>query len=74
VFAVGDVRFGSIKRVGGAIGEGATVVAQLHAIFEKTREGRDDAAPRIAEIGNRGACRANSHRLRETFAVIDRRQ
>jgi thioredoxin reductase (NADPH) len=37
VFAVGDVRFGSIKRVGGAIGEGAIVVAQLHAFFEKTR-------------------------------------
>jgi thioredoxin reductase (NADPH) len=38
VFAVGDVRFGSIKRVGGAIGEGAIVVAQLHAFFEKTRD------------------------------------
>jgi thioredoxin reductase (NADPH) len=37
VFAVGDVRLGSIKRVGGAIGEGAMVVAQLHAFFEKTR-------------------------------------
>jgi thioredoxin reductase (NADPH) len=31
VFAVGDVRSGSVKRVGGAIGEGAAVVAQLHA-------------------------------------------
>ena len=31
VFAVGDVRGGSVKRVGGAIGEGAAVVAQLHA-------------------------------------------
>jgi thioredoxin reductase (NADPH) len=30
VFAVGDVRAGSVKRVGGAIGEGAAVVAQLH--------------------------------------------
>jgi thioredoxin reductase (NADPH) len=30
VFAVGDVRSGSVKRVGAAIGEGATVVAQLH--------------------------------------------
>lgn len=30
VFAVGDVRSGSVKRVGGAIGEGAAVVAQLH--------------------------------------------
>ena len=30
VFAVGDVRFGSVKRVGGAIGEGAQVVQALH--------------------------------------------
>jgi thioredoxin reductase (NADPH) len=30
VFAVGDVRYNSVKRVGGAIGEGANVVAQLH--------------------------------------------
>lgn len=30
VFAVGDVRSGSVKRVGAAIGEGAGVVAQLH--------------------------------------------
>jgi thioredoxin reductase (NADPH) len=31
VFAVGDVRSGSVKRVGAAIGEGAVVVAELHA-------------------------------------------
>jgi thioredoxin reductase (NADPH) len=30
VFAVGDVRAGSVKRVGGAIGEGAAVVAMIH--------------------------------------------
>jgi thioredoxin reductase (NADPH) len=30
VFAIGDVRAGSVKRVGGAIGEGAAVVASLH--------------------------------------------
>jgi thioredoxin reductase (NADPH) len=29
-FAVGDVRSGSVKRVGGAIGEGAAVVALIH--------------------------------------------
>ncbi len=33
VFAVGDVRSGSIKRVGGAIGEGAAVVAALHGFL-----------------------------------------
>lgn len=31
VFAIGDVRAGSVKRVGGAIGEGAAVVAAIHA-------------------------------------------
>jgi len=30
VFSVGDARSGSVKRVGGAIGEGAGVVPQLH--------------------------------------------
>jgi thioredoxin reductase (NADPH) len=33
VFAIGDVRSGSVKRVGAAIGEGAVVVARLHAIL-----------------------------------------
>jgi thioredoxin reductase (NADPH) len=33
VFAVGDARAGSVKRVGGAIGEGAAVVAQVHSFL-----------------------------------------
>src|SRR6202166_4816288 len=33
VFAIGDVRSGSVKRVGAAIGEGAVVVAELHAVL-----------------------------------------
>ena len=40
IFAVGDVRCGSVKRVGAAIGEGAAVVAQLHTFLA----GRDRAA------------------------------
>lgn len=35
VFAVGDVRSGSVKRVGGAIGEGAAAVAQIHQYLAK---------------------------------------
>jgi thioredoxin reductase (NADPH) len=35
IFAVGDVRSGSVKRVGAAIGEGAAVVAQLHSILAR---------------------------------------
>jgi thioredoxin reductase (NADPH) len=31
VFAIGDVRSGSVKRVAAAVGEGAQVVAALHA-------------------------------------------
>jgi thioredoxin reductase (NADPH) len=37
VFAIGDVRAGSVKRVGAAIGEGAAVVAQLHAHLAEHR-------------------------------------
>jgi thioredoxin reductase (NADPH) len=33
VFAAGDVRSGSVKRVGAAIGEGAVVGAELHAVL-----------------------------------------
>ena len=33
VFAIGDVRSGSVKRVAAAVGEGAQVVATLHAFF-----------------------------------------
>ena len=34
VFAVGDVRCGSVKRVASAVGEGSVVVSQLHDLFE----------------------------------------
>ena len=33
VFAIGDVRSGSTKRVAAAVGEGAQVVAALHAFL-----------------------------------------
>jgi thioredoxin reductase (NADPH) len=32
VFAIGDVRAGSTKRVAAAVGEGAAVVAQIHTV------------------------------------------
>jgi thioredoxin reductase (NADPH) len=34
VFAVGDVRRGSVKRVGSAVGEGAVTIPQVHAFLE----------------------------------------
>jgi thioredoxin reductase (NADPH) len=39
VFAIGDVRAGSTKRVAAAVGEGAAVIAQIHsAIAERAKE------------------------------------
>lgn len=40
VFAIGDVRAGSTKRVAAAVGEGAAVVAQIHSLFaqQSTKE------------------------------------
>jgi thioredoxin reductase (NADPH) len=47
IFAVGDVRCGSVKRVGAAIGEGAAVVGQLHTFLagrSATREQAESAS------------------------------
>ncbi len=38
VFAIGDVRAGSTKRVAAAVGEGAAVVAQIHTVLAHPRE------------------------------------
>ena len=38
VFAIGDVRSGSVKRVAAAVGEGAQVVAALHTHLARFRE------------------------------------
>jgi thioredoxin reductase (NADPH) len=48
VFAIGDVRSGSVKRVAAAVGEGAQVVAELHAF--------------LAQLGDRAALPANTMR------------
>jgi thioredoxin reductase (NADPH) len=57
IFAVGDVRSGSVKRVGSAMGEGAAVVAQLHeylarrdaAVQSVDRPERRGIAPRVTD-------------------------
>ena len=41
IFAIGDVRAGSVKRVAAAVGEGAQVVAALHAFLAENREELD---------------------------------
>jgi thioredoxin reductase (NADPH) len=38
VFAVGDVRAGSVKRVAAAVGDGAQVVASIHAYLARATE------------------------------------
>ncbi|HXJ01923.1 MAG TPA: FAD-dependent oxidoreductase [Micropepsaceae bacterium] len=46
VFAIGDVRSGSVKRVAAAVGEGAQVVATLHAYLASK-----GTSPEIANLG-----------------------
>lgn len=51
VFAVGDVRACSVKRVAASVGDGAQVVASIHAYFAKAREERQQpAAPQSAAV------------------------
>jgi thioredoxin reductase (NADPH) len=40
IFAIGDVRAGSVKRVAAAVGEGAQVVAAIHTYLAETSNGR----------------------------------
>jgi thioredoxin reductase (NADPH) len=49
VFAVGDIRSGSVKRVGAAIGEGAAVVPQMHAFLTDTVQVLPGYAPHDAK-------------------------
>ena len=44
VFAVGDIRSGSIKRVAASVGEGSTVVSAIHALLAKQRAAMAEAA------------------------------
>jgi thioredoxin reductase (NADPH) len=43
VFAIGDARAGSVKRVAAAVGEEAGVVAQLHAFFAASADEEQQA-------------------------------
>jgi thioredoxin reductase (NADPH) len=57
-FAIGDVRAGSVKRVGGAIGDGAAVVAQIHhhlAEMEPPRSLRSLPPEGAGRFGSGGA-------------------
>jgi thioredoxin reductase (NADPH) len=43
VFAAGDVRYGSVKRVASAVGAGAIAVQSIHEHFVKARLGPDNS-------------------------------
>jgi thioredoxin reductase (NADPH) len=45
IFAIGDVRSGSVKRVASAVGEGAQVVAAIHAYLADMRHAIAGATP-----------------------------
>ena len=44
IFAVGDVRTCSVKRVAAAVGDGAQVVASIHAYLARQREAQEQLA------------------------------
>ena len=44
IFAVGDVRCGSVKRVAAAVGEGSTVVSAIHAFLAQQRAAQEQKA------------------------------
>lgn len=59
VFALGDVRAGSVKRVGSAIGEGAGLVAQIHQYLGTSRSAPMARGPsihlRLGRLAAKGA-------------------
>ncbi|WP_302059279.1 hypothetical protein [Paraburkholderia sp. CNPSo 3274] len=48
VFAIGDVRSSSIKRVAAAVGEGAAVVAQIHSALSALSASHQPRGSRVA--------------------------
>jgi thioredoxin reductase (NADPH) len=46
IFACGDVRFGPVKRVAAAVGEGSMAIAFVHEFLRAALRPRDDDEPR----------------------------
>jgi thioredoxin reductase (NADPH) len=55
IFAVGDVRHGSIKRVASSVGEGSMAIAFVHQYLAERSEGAGEAAPRERRTARRDA-------------------
>ena len=52
VFAAGEVRYGSGKRVASAVGEGAVAIQLLHRLFASESQHPPDSSPeRLAIVG-----------------------
>ena len=62
VFAVGDVRHGSVKRVASAVGEGSIAIQFLHALFAP--EQPDGEQPAAAQMDGRPAKGRSTSRVR----------
>ena len=48
VFAAGDVRYGSVKRVAGAVGEGSVAVGSVHRYLAESASASEGAPPQQA--------------------------
>jgi thioredoxin reductase (NADPH) len=57
VFAAGDVRFGSVKRVASAVGEGAVAVQEIEAFLAPAPPDARPAPSRELERENRPEAR-----------------
>jgi thioredoxin reductase (NADPH) len=55
IFAIGDVRSGSVKRVAASVGEGAQVVAALHAFLADALAGTNDERAAVAALASGGS-------------------
>jgi len=53
VFAAGDVRYGSVKRVAGAVGEGSVAVGSVHQYLGEQAWTEDARTDHGAASGNR---------------------
>jgi thioredoxin reductase (NADPH) len=73
IFASGDVRSGSVKRVGAAIGEGAVVGAELHTALANGAAVSPRAAIKEAATGSVGAVgmRLNPHCVPEGTSRVN---
>src|SRR4029453_5464357 len=53
VFAVGDVRHGSVKRVAGAVGEGPVAIGSVHQYLAEVKRATTGRATQVADVHGR---------------------